>query len=157
MVGLNITPALERVGKHVHWASPLAVTMRTVQGPRLFAIRDDVPFDKWFSNYINSPAQKKMGGLQARVNALASFGEGLFWSLVDTVTYVFARVFYRHKCDDCWYQLKAQWNGFTLSALAVISPNTAKERFLDFWAEPENQAAYRDLTFYDYDKLVNKA
>jgi len=153
----NLLYALDRHDKHVHWASPLAVTLRTVQRTKHFAIRDEVPFDnEWFCNYVRPERHQKMGALQARVYALVTLAKGLVQTVIETTSYLFFRVFDRHKCDECWRDVKAQWNGLTLSALAVISPESAKNRFLDYWADPQNKADFGHLTFYDFETFVKK-
>jgi len=158
MSGTSFFPALERHDRHVHWANPIAVTLRTVQQPKEFAIREDVPFDNdWFCYYACYEHQHKLGGLQARAYALVTLAEGLVQSVIETTSYLFARVFKRHKCDECWRDVKAQWNGFTLSALAVISPESAKNRFLDYWTDPQNQANFSYLRFYNFEAFVRKA
>lgn len=102
-----------------------------------FVVRSNVPFDSWFNRLpVVSRPLEGFELWQARFNALYPLGLGIAYSLIEAVNYIFAYIFTPAQSSSHYEALKAQWHGISLSAWAVISPNGAREQFLDYWRNP---------------------
>ncbi|MBS3904111.1 MAG: hypothetical protein KGZ39_02150 [Simkania sp.] len=124
-----------------------SIAENNVQG-RIFTIRAGIPFDRWFSDYgLHHPLKNSVELWQARGGAVLSLGKGLVFSLVEGIKCVVARIFNQVKTEPCYRELRAQWHGVCLSAIAMISPNKAKEAFLAHWESSAHQAV-TPSTFY---------
>jgi hypothetical protein len=129
---------------HGHPATFAAPDHRSVTRTRLYAVREDVPFDLWFRDYINY----EHNPLEGRAFAIGTHFMGLTMATIKAAKYSYSRVFRKPNCNECWEELKRQWHGATLSARAIRSPDDAIAHFLNFWRKPQNLRDYRHLTFH---------
>lgn len=100
-----------------------------------FVVRSNIPFDSWFNRELSHPLEGSELWL-ARFNALYPLGLGIAYSLIEAINYIFSYIFTPAQSASHYEALKAQWHGISLSAWAVISPNGAREQFLDYWNTP---------------------
>jgi len=123
-----------------------AAEVQPARRTRIFAIREDVPFDLWFQNHLHN----RQNSIEGRTLVIGTHLAGISMTTIGAVRYSYARLLSKPNCDQRWRELKEQWHGISLSARAMLSPETAIDRFLDFWKKPQNIRDYRHLTFHRY-------
>ncbi len=106
------------------------------------APRDDVPFDMWFDKHRYYEPLKDAELCDARCAAIVALGEGLMNTTIEAIKYIFSAIFGYKESADHLKELSTQWRGVCLTATAVISPNSAKEKaakekdFFEYWINP---------------------
>lgn len=94
-----------------------------------YGLRQEVPFERWFFDYgFQKPLEDPLELIKARQWALLAAAEGAFRTTAELACYVYSQVIESKNSEHHLNILKAQWQGFTLSLLAVVSPNLAKEK-----------------------------
>ncbi len=94
-----------------------------------YGLRQEVPFERWFYDHgFQKPLDDPMELMKARTWALLSVVEGGIRILAELASSIYAQVMEPNEAERHLDVLKAQWQGFTLSLLAVVSPNMAKEK-----------------------------
>lgn len=94
-----------------------------------YGLRQEVPFERWFFDQgFQKPIDDPMEAMKARAWALLAAIEGGIRITAEVASLLYAQVFEPKESERHLDVLKAQWQGFTLSLLAVVSPNAAKEK-----------------------------
>ncbi len=93
-----------------------------------YGLRQEVPFERWFYDYgFHKPIDNLTDQVTARVWAALAACEGVIRTSAEAICFIFSKIF-QPKESDCHLKVfQAQLNGLTLSLLAIISPNAAKE------------------------------
>jgi hypothetical protein len=116
----HLQNAFDRIRQAVH---DVGDTVRSVK----YGLRQEVPFERWFFDHgFQTPLTHPSALISAHIWAVIAAGEGGIRTTIEATTYVFSLVFEPKESDRHLDILKAQWQGFTLSLLAILSPNTAK-------------------------------
>jgi hypothetical protein len=111
----KIREAIHSIGRAAHAAS--------------YGLRQEVPFERWFFDHgFQKPIDKLSPLIKAHLWAVLAAGEGTVRTSAESAAYVFSLVFDRNHRNQHLDVLKAQWQGLTLSLLAILSPNAAKRR-----------------------------
>ena len=94
-----------------------------------YGLRQEVPFERWFYDFgFQTPIQQTPDLIKAHVWAVIATLEGLVRTAAEAVCYVYSRFMAPDESHRHLDVLKAQAQGLTLSMLAIISPNAAKEK-----------------------------
>jgi len=123
-----------------------AAVIQPPRRTRIFAIREEVPFDLWFQDYT----RYGQNPIEGRAFAFGTQLAGFSTTTIGAIRYSYARILNKQNCDQRWKELKDQWHGVTLTSRAMLSPEDAIDRFLDFWKKPQNIRDNRHLTFQRY-------
>ena len=92
-----------------------------------YGLRKEVPFERWFFDYgFQTPIDSIPDLMKVRFWAVLAAGEGVIRTTTAIVSLVYSKVFCKDDSAVRLDILKAQWLGFTLSLLAIVSPNSAK-------------------------------
>ena len=92
-----------------------------------YGLRQEVPFERWFFDHgFQKPIDNPSDLIKAHVWAVLAAGEGIIRTTAEATAFIFSRLFEPSESERHLNVLKAQWQGLTLSLLAVISPNLAK-------------------------------
>lgn len=90
-------------------------------------LREQVPFERWFFDQcMERPLEDHE--MEARVWALWALLEGGIRTVAEAVCFAWSRIFLTSGSERHYEVLSAQWQGFILSTLAILSPNWAKEK-----------------------------
>lgn len=93
-----------------------------------YGLRQEVPFERWFFDHgFQKPIDRPDHLIKAHAWALLAVSEGALRTCAETVAYIFSHIFEPQESERHLNVLKAQWQGLTLSLLAIISPNAAKQ------------------------------
>jgi hypothetical protein len=131
--GRQADQLISNAGSHLHSAfdrvrmaiSSLSNAARSAS----YGLRQEVPFERWFFDHgFQAPLVSTSDLIKARVWAFVVTCEGLVRSAAEAVSYVFSRIFDSGNSDRHLEVLRAQWQGLSLSLLAIISPNAAKQK-----------------------------
>lgn len=94
-----------------------------------YGLRQEVPFERWFFDHgFQKPIENPSDLIQAHAWAVLAAAEGSIRTSAEAASYVFSLVFEPKESERHSDVLKAQWQGLTLSLLAIVSPNAAKEK-----------------------------
>jgi hypothetical protein len=92
-----------------------------------YGLRQEVPFERWFFDHgFQKPITDPIDLMKAHAWALLAAFEGAMRTSAEAASYVFSRIFEPQETHRHLDVLKAQWQGLTLSMLAILSPNAAK-------------------------------
>ena len=92
-----------------------------------YGLRQEVPFERWFFNHgFDTPITDPVDLIKAHAWALPAACEGAIRTTAEIVAYIFSTLCEPRDTPRHLDVLQAQWQGFTLSLLAIISPNSAK-------------------------------
>lgn len=94
-----------------------------------YGLRQEVPFERWFFDHgFDTPLDKPIDLAKAHAWALVATCEGIVRTTAEAVSYVFSLFVEPKESDRHLDVLKAQSLGLSLSLLAIISPNAAKQK-----------------------------
>ncbi len=118
----GFTSALDRL-RHV--VTTLARSAAAVG----YGLRQEVPFERWFFNQgFHRPIDNQTQLMNARAWALLAAIEGAIKVVAEGTAFVYARILSPPDANRHLEVLNAQWQGLTLSLLAIVSPNDAKAK-----------------------------
>lgn len=113
--------AFDRIRSAVH-------VLRNSARAASYGLRQEVPFERWFFDHgFQKPIDNPSDLIKAHVWAVLAVAEGSIRTAAEATAYIFSRIFEPNESQRHLSVLKAQWQGLTLSLLAVILPNAAKE------------------------------
>jgi hypothetical protein len=94
-------------------------------------LRQEIPFERWFFNYgFQTPIEDSAKLIEAHVWAVIATVEGAIRLAAEGASLLFSQ-FVQSSPEEMQHHsqvLQAQWQGLTLSLLAIISPNAAKQK-----------------------------
>lgn len=94
-----------------------------------YGLRQEVPFERWFyNNGFQAPLDKPIDLVKAHAWAVFASCEGVIRLVAEAVSYAFSLVFAPQNSSRHIDVLKAQMQGLSLSVLAIVSPNAAKQK-----------------------------
>ncbi|MBS0603979.1 MAG: hypothetical protein JSS60_02960 [Verrucomicrobia bacterium] len=94
-----------------------------------YGLRQEVPFERWFFDHgFQNPIDNPVDQIKARAWALAATLEGGVRITAEAASYVFSLAIEPQDSHRHLDVLKAQLQGFSLSLLAILSPNDAKAK-----------------------------
>jgi hypothetical protein len=137
---------------------------------KMFAIRYGIPFDTWFWNYIDAPKiipsmevipyftqenlQRKP--CSARLWAAWALTESVIRTTIESATYVMRRILFKEKSEKIWRNLQAQVSSIILSGTAIISPDLAKDCFLEYWERQDVRETFKNewkTKYFEYNPV----
>jgi hypothetical protein len=93
-----------------------------------YGLRQEVPFERWFFDYgFQKPIDNLPDQFKARGWAVLAACEGLIRTTAEAVCFVFSKIFEPKASERHLDVFRAQFNGLTLSLLAIVCPDAAKE------------------------------
>ncbi len=94
-----------------------------------YGLRQEVPFERWFYDHgFDTPLDKPVDLIKAHAWALLAACEGIVRATAEAASYVFSLIVEPKESDRHLDVLKVQMQGLSLSLLAIISPNAAKQK-----------------------------
>lgn len=129
---LTVTNVLQTFGKAVNSLTKGTFNfidqLRTTDTVVSLGLRKEVPFERWYYDHgLDNPIKDDSELMNARIWAVIAVGEGVLRTIAAVASYAILESFQPEKSAPELDILKAQWRGFTLSLIAIASPNMAKE------------------------------